>query len=205
MNRLIKTALLATVATALAAPVLAKPPAPPPLPENQFPGNDCNASGGGVVAGQGLRNCTLNGSPVIARFNTGANGGWTFSGLFPSVTGVEFSFVDAPSGTWTYTPDDSTDPAITGFVAKGGNFFRVFTTVDFDATNGTWGTFSGDWETPVNPANGKLTDLSHLTFFDTQNSGGGGGDPFEVPAPAALALFGLGLLGLGLARRRRAA
>jgi hypothetical protein len=200
MNKLLKGLLLATVATTLWAPMAFASLDPVVGP---IRGNDCNDSGGGVVAGRGFNACTLNGSPVIIRFNT--PGKTEINPLFPSVTGSEFTFVVGPTGTWTYTPDDATDPAITGFVAKGGPAFMVFNVVNFDPTDGTWGTFSGNWTTPVNPANDKPFGLSHLTFFDSENTGGGGGDPFAVPAPAALALFGLGLLGLGLARRRRAA
>jgi hypothetical protein len=98
MNRIVKGVLLAGVAVAIAAPALAKPP-PPPMPANQLPGNECKDGGGGVLAGRGFNNCSLNGSPVIIKFNT--PGSTEINPLFPSVTGSEFTFTAGTSGTWT--------------------------------------------------------------------------------------------------------
>ncbi len=154
-----------------------------------FDGNDCSG-----VFGQGFSECSYNGSPVIAKFDVneqGTGGIWTINKeYFPSITGEEWSFGFGSTGTWNYTPGAG-DPLITFYVAKGGNFFNLFSN-DGDAN-------SGDWFTPINEnGNGKgikRYGLSHLTFYDT------GRPTTQVPEPISLTLLGIGLLGVGAVRR----
>ena len=75
-------------------------------------------------------------------------------------------------------------PAINFFVAKGGNFFNLFSNLG-DPNADTW-------QTPLNPANNGLFGLSHLSFYDTG----------QVPEPTTLLLLGAGLFAASFARRR---
>lgn len=153
-------------------------------------GNDCAGALGTPP------NCSLNGSPMIAKYDFQDDGMIKFTpGTFASIVGTEFTFeVDkelndegkyewANSGSWSYVPGLG-DPAITGFTAKGGPAFNIFLG-------------SGNNSNFMAP-NGK--GISHLVFFDTEAT--------PVPLPAALPLFAGGLGGLGLLgwwRRRKAA
>ena len=158
-----------------------------------FPGNDCS----GVFNPAALRTARFR--QISIRMNRrsssssiSAANGVTFeinSGLFPTIDGSEFNFDFSGSGstgTWTYTPGTG-DPVINFFVAKGGPDFNLFSNLDDPLTD--------DWFTPINPNNGRLYGLSHLSFYDT----GGGG---QVPEPTTLLLLGAGLFAAGFARRR---
>ena len=156
-----------------------------------FSGNDCSG-----VFGQGFANCKIpanidpNESPIIIKFEVGPDGFMDpeiNSGLFPTIDGSEFDFSGTGStGTWTYTPGAG-DPGINFFVAKGGDFFNLFSNLGDP--------LSDDWLTPTNPANDQPFGLSHLSFYD---EGGGG----QVPEPTTLLLLGAGLFAAGFARRR---
>jgi PEP-CTERM motif len=159
-----------------------------------FEGTDCAG-----VFGTPFAACTIparidpNETPVIIKFNF-AGGDFSVAeindGLFPTIDGSEFDFsgviAGGGTGTWTYTPGAG-DPGINFFVAKGGDFFNLFSNLGDP--------LSDDWLTPTNPANDQLFDLSHLTFYDTDNGG-------DVPEPTTLLLLGAGLFAAGFARRR---
>src|SRR5919109_209687 len=117
-----------------------------------IPGTDCSG-----VFGIGLANCVIpdefdpDNSPVIIKFNADGTVSDINSVLFPTISGSEFSFEFGPggtTGTWTYTPG-ADDPAtlVAFFVAKGGNFFNLFSNNPVDNTDA--------WMTPLNPANGR--------------------------------------------------
>jgi PEP-CTERM motif len=156
-----------------------------------FDGNDCAG-----VFGTPFAACTIparidpNETPIIIKFDFDPNTPDTIdinSALFPTIDGSEFDFSGTgPTGTWTYTPGAG-DPGINFFVAKGGDFFNLFSNLG-DPN-------SDDWLTPTNPANDELFGLSHLSFYDTDNGG-------QVPEPTTLLLIGAGLFAAGFARRR---
>ena len=164
-----------------------------------FDGNDCAG-----VFGIPFANCKIPGnidpdqSPIVIKFNfdDGTPGAVEInSGLFPSITGGEFSIVflgDGPTGTWTYTPGPD-DPGITFWVAKGGPSFNLFTDDSGDPVT------TGTWFTPLVGNNGgNPSALSHISFYDTE-----GGPPTETPEPGTLLLAGAALAALGMMRRRR--
>jgi PEP-CTERM motif len=158
-----------------------------------FPGNDCAGTFGQPFADCKIpANIDPNESPIIIKFDFGPDG-VTFeinSDLFPTIDGSEFNLGSNPgsTGTWIYTPG-ADDPAIHFFVAKGGNFFNLFSNLGDPLTD--------DWSTPINlnNNNNQRYGLSHLSFYDT----GGGG---QVPEPTTLLLLGAGLFAAGFARRR---
>jgi hypothetical protein len=153
-----------------------------------FAGNDCSG-----VFGQGFANCKIpanidpNESPIIIKFNIGGEIEIN-SALFPTIDGSEFDLnLDngGATGTWTYTPGAG-DPTINFFVAKGGPDFNLFSNLGDP--------LSDAWFTPDNPG-GNPSDLSHISFYDTDGGG-------QVPEPTTLLLLGAGLFAAGFARRR---
>jgi len=160
-------------------------------------GNDCAG-----VYGQGFANCVVpanpaagipDATPIVIKINFNDNGSVgeiEINPAYSTIDGSEFTFDFGGdgltgTGTWTYTPGAG-DPAITAFVAKGGNAFNLFSTMG-DYTDVAY-------YTPNNPSGGPA-GLSHMSFYDS-------GDDNQVAEPGTLALLGLGLLGLALLRRR---
>jgi hypothetical protein len=159
-----------------------------------FDGNDCSGA-----FGQGFANCKIpagidpDQSPIIIKFNT-PGAVEINSGLFPSITGSEFTLTldgEGQTGTWTYAPGPG-DPGITFWVAKGGPDFNLFT--DDSGLPVTTGT----WFTPLNPG-GNQAGLSHIDFYDTA---GTPVPPDQVPAPGALVLLATGLVGVAALGRK---
>lgn len=167
------------------------------------PANDCSG-----VFGQGFNNCAINGSPIIAKFET-EEGLWEVNSLFPSIDTSEFSasgtmqvdFGEDATGSWFYTPGPG-DPGIRYWVAKGGNIgFNLFYVVPDSADGACAGSASttcldmalvqttGSYSVPSG-------GLSHISFYDTAPT-------TSVPEPATFALLGLGLGLIGLRRRAR--
>jgi hypothetical protein len=152
----------------------------------QYDGNDCAG-----VTGSPFENCSINGSPIIAKLGTSVAGGvgtvtpQLNTSVWSSLTGAEFSVVySAITGlwTWTYTPT-APDPLVKWVVYKQGNGFTAFYLPG--ATTGT-----------IKNNAGPGLGLSHISLYDTAN---------PVPIPAAAWLLGSGLLGLFAVGRRRKA
>lgn len=156
---------------------------------------------GNYCSGQSFTECTLNGSPVIGKFEFNDDG--SISNFEPGFFGTtnddgnvferSFTFGINEEGdrTWSYS---LSSPEITGFVVKGSNAFNVYT--------GS-GDSSVGWTTPINNG-GNPSGLSHITFFDTvvPNDDDPGSGIADIPAPATFLLLGLGLLSLGWFSRR---
>lgn len=157
-------------------------------------------------------------SPLIAKFNFGANGpilsgdeGPEINPDFSTITGNEFSFGDPTttgsdsSGTATYTPGNG-DPIWRYLVAKSSTTSRMFWVVD-ELTNCSEGDASTNYTkaclldaTPLTSFNWSTATgqgISHISFYDT------GATPIPVPAAGLLLITALG--GLGFAARRRKA
>lgn len=178
-----------------------------------YDGNDC---AGVFTVGPG--ECEVNGSPLIAKFDTVDGGGYTTTlGKYPSITGSEFTIESTGqgTGTWSYNAG-ADDPAVNYWVAKGGPAFHLH--YESSCSDGVYGSIadaelagcgldtatsqtSGAFYAPLNP-NGnthggtKRYGLSHISFYN------GGA---SVPEPATLGMLGAGLFALGLMRRRAVA
>lgn len=154
-------------------------------------GNDCSG-----LFGQSFTSCVIpsqydpDNTPVIIKFNANGTVSEINSGLFPTISGNEFSFTfdGNGGGSWTYAGGLNDPSSLVSFmVAKGGPNFNLF------AVTGNSGSFS----TPINPANGQPYGLSHLTFYE------GATDVAPVPEPTTMLLVGGGLVAVRQLRKRR--
>jgi hypothetical protein len=169
-----------------------------------FGGNDCAGE-----LGANFADCEFEDSPIIAKIDYNDDGSVkkteVNTGEFP---GFDLGWItvtgsDGSSGTWEYDPGPD-GPGITAFVAKGGNYFNLFYTVDFEPF---FGGSAVNWFTPKQCGGGpngsnspNFCGLSHLSFYDSE-----GGTP-KIPLPAAAWLMLAGIGGLGaVALRRKAA
>lgn len=166
MRRLVFSLLMLV---ALVSPAFAGPIVYP------YDGNDCTNWPNGVK--QSFSACTLfgqsDGSPIIARYDLGDNGGWEINPLFPTVTGDEWT-IDFVANTWTYLPGPG-DPAITAWIRKFGNGYDVIPVTGYTAVS-------------FEPSK-----LSHLSFYDTAQ---------PVPEPGSISLFGIGMFACARAIRK---
>ena len=139
--------------------------------------------------------CTLDGSSSIIKIDFAQDPGKLsetspFDGVeinsteFPTINGEEFTFTfdgtgDDPfnSGLFDYTPDNPTDPGITGFVLKSATVNDVYLN---DAV-----AFAGQPLTGVSFSTSTGQEVSHITLFDSKQ---------VVPLPAAawMMIGGLG-------------
>lgn len=195
--------------------------------------NDCSGYFNGTSPG--FANCTIwvnnqtgqrvDLSPIIIKYNTTdtGTGEIEINPLYSGVTADDFTFDPSlsnqkTSGQWTYSQDTG-DPDVRFWTAKGSNDFRLFwvvpdsqastcssnpytlaclnlavpqTTNQWNTTNLNFNSNKGTYSTP---------GLSHIAFWDT----GGTTPPTGIPEPTTAALLGLGMLALGAIRRRKAA
>jgi hypothetical protein len=158
-------------------------------------GNDANDCSGAM--GQGFENCAFEGSPIIVKYNNG--GSTQINNLFAATFGagdITINGAGGSSGTWEYNPGPDGGPGITAFVVKGGNYFNLFYTVDFEPF---FGGSAVNWFTPKqcgnSPKGPNFCGLSHLSFYDSD-----GGTP-KIPLPAAAWLMLAGIGGLGAVAR----
>lgn len=177
-----------------------------PLGFTTYDGNICtgNSSTPGVTTGNGLGECSFDGSPVIARFEFGDDvSSFSIESFYDGVTADDFAFSmvedldDGMGGTtfgysFTYSPDDG-DPLITAFAAKGGPSFNLYERHDGEAIMD-----SVTFLTPLNPG-GNRAGLSNVTFFDTELTP----TPSPIPLPAAGWMLLAGIGGLAAMRRQR--
>jgi hypothetical protein len=152
-----------------------------------FGGNDC----AGAWRPKGLRDCEFEDSPIIAKIDYNDDGSVkkteVNTGEFP---GFDLGWITVnnsggSSGTWEYDPGPD-GPGITAFVAKGGNYFNLFYTVDFEPF---FGGSAVNWFTPKQCGGGpngsnspNFCGLSHLSFYDSE-----GGTPEDPAARGGLA------------------
>ncbi len=138
------------------------------------------------------------GSPFIIKFNADGSVAEINLDLYPSITGDEFDFTpdldnELGFGSWTYTAGAG-DPFIKFWTGKGGPNYNLF--YEADGSGNAVAVFSGDWSTPINPANDRPFGLSHISFYNT-------GDITDVPEPMTLLLFGTAATAAAWRSRRR--
>jgi hypothetical protein len=148
-------------------------------------------------------------SPWVAKLDGEDSNEDTTNEFFSSIDGDEFSFeFDGGDGSWLYNPGAG-DPAIRYWVAKAGDFFNLFWTVDAESENCKEGLFSSNYtlaclEEALSVTAGSFTSpkdsLSHITFYDTGET-----PPPPIPLPAAGWLLLAGVGGLAAMRRKKTA
>ncbi|WP_200238303.1 PEP-CTERM sorting domain-containing protein [Thiohalocapsa halophila] len=197
--------------------------------------------------------CSFNDSPQILKQDLvngdGSAGETSINPIFSSIDGSEFDFSNDggstvlgltglasengdnwKSGSWSYTRDDLTDPAVKYVSLKYARNYSILFDVDsavtsFPGLDVCSGWDGPDADNPSSPApsadcqtlldlalpitsgewgeDTELTNgLSHIMFLDSE--GGDLNPPAgENPVPGTLALLGIGLAGGAVIRRRR--
>jgi hypothetical protein len=201
------TVRLTLAAVAMCALSAGSASAAPSLQMVTYSGNDCSG-----VFGKGFDNCSIEGSPIVIKFNQDGTG-TEVNSIFDSIDGSEFTFTpvlsgSVGSGTFTYNPDDPEDPAIRFWVAKQSNGFNLFYWGEAGDLGSAVPIVAGTsyaWNT-----NGFPSGLSHMSFYDTMTPPGEEEPPGEgeepgtgTPEPTVMSLFGLALLGAAYRARRR--
>jgi hypothetical protein len=164
-----------------------------------FPQNGSECSGGSFescfASASGVNIEGANESSTIYKFGSDAA---TDYGSFASIDGSEFVVTYTSAGnqlSFTYTPNDATDPAIhyfaifqggdpVGGVEGSGPGYQLFYSAS-DITTDTL-SLSNYFQNP---------GFSHITFFDTNRN--------DVPEPATWAMMIAGFGATGFAMRRR--
>tara|TARA_R110000737_G_scaffold332761_1_gene349874 strand:- start:489 stop:1124 length:636 start_codon:yes stop_codon:yes gene_type:complete len=184
---------------------------------HEFQGNDCSG-----YFGSGFNSCEIFyndpanqldfDASVLGKYDSDSSS-WESDG-----DSLSISMSGNQNGSWGKLANAIDFPDIRFWVAKGGNAFMLFWTVDPATVGSNCDTVyslaclneakivtHGSWTTPINPNNkhNKGFGLSHLTFF-----GGTTADtpctncPVIVPEPQTMMLFAFAIVALATRQKR---